>query len=222
VKRKAKEGNWADPQAGMTKVEVVVVIGVIAAFVLLAVMMPNLNARVRAKVERVRCVDNLKHIGLAFRISASANGDHFPAELMLSNGVEIASIETLNIFESLKMELSTPKILWCPAEKVKKGAETFTGFSAKNISYFASLTARSTSGPRTFLAGDRHLATNGIAIGAGLFGLTTNGALTWSKELDPDHGNILKGDGSVHQFNNATLESAVRNQEVATNWLVFP
>jgi len=221
VKRKAN-GWGRGARAGMTKVELVVVIGVIATFVVFAWSVhPGLNKRARVKAERIRCVNNLKHVGLAFRIFAAGNGDLFPAELMVSNGVELASIDAVKVYGSLRKELSTPKILSCPADKTRNAAETFTGFNRKEISYFTSLSARG-AWPRTFLAGDRHLATNGTAIGTGSFGLTTNAALSWTKEIHPDHGNILMGDGSVHQMDNARLMQAVRAQEAATNWLVFP
>ena len=77
--------------------------------------------------------------------------------------------------------------------------------------------------PQIFLGGDRNLATKGVAVGSGLFGLTTNGAeLSWTKEMHNEQGNVLMGDGSVQQMSSSRLRSSVREQELGTNWVVVP
>jgi len=71
-------------------------------------------------------------------------------------------------------ELTTPKILVCPADKEKVPATSFgAGFSDTNSSYFVSLDASETY-PQTFLTGDRNLAVAGKAAQPGTLVLTTN------------------------------------------------
>ena len=68
--------------------------------------------------KRIHCVNNLKQIGLAARIWATDNDDVLPPNwLVMSN------------------ELSTPKILVCPADSGRQVATNWTSFSAANVSY---------------------------------------------------------------------------------------
>lgn len=174
-----------------------------------------------ASATRIKCVNNLKNVGLAFRIFATDNGDMFPAEVMASNGVEVASTDIVSIYGSLSNELSTPKILLCPEDKKKEEATSFTNFSGKNISYFASLTAKETL-PTAFLGGDRNLMTNGVPMRPGLLTLTTNLAIAWTKELHKEQGDVVMGDGSVQQMSSSRLKGAIRDQDIATNDLLIP
>jgi hypothetical protein len=93
----------------------------------------------------------------------------------------------------------------------------------QNLSYFVSLTASETNA-NVFLAGDRNLASNGVPVGAGLFPVTTNAVLSWTKQIHNEQGDIVMGDGSVQQFSTSRLRQAVRDQEIGsgTNLLVIP
>jgi hypothetical protein len=183
-------------------------------------MMPRMTS-CGASATRIKCVNNLKNVGLAFRIFATDNGAMFPAEMMVSNGVELASIDIVSLYGYLLNELSTPKILLCPEDKKKKEAASFTNFSGKNISYFASLTAKETL-PTAFLAGDRNLMTNGVPVSPGLLTLTTNLAIGWTKELHKEQGDVTMADGSVQQMSNSRLNQSVKDQNLATNYLAIP
>jgi len=72
----------------------------------------------RAKSERIQCVNNLKQIGLAARIWATEHQDVMPAD-----------------FLTMTNELSTPKILHCPADAGRTPANNWSTFSAANNSY---------------------------------------------------------------------------------------
>ena len=72
------------------------------------------------------------------------------------------------------------------------------------------------------MAGDRNMATNGVAVGSGLLALTTNAAASWTKEMHFEQGNILMGDGSVQQMNSNRLRAAMADQGIGTNWVVMP
>jgi len=72
----------------------------------------------KAQAQSIRCVNNLKQIGLAARIWAIDNGD-----VLAPN------------FLSMSNELSTPKLLVCPADGARIPAPNWASFSAANVSY---------------------------------------------------------------------------------------
>ena len=205
--------------AGFGKVELLAIIATVA--LIAGILLPEGISSARRKSGRIQCVNNLKQVGLAYRIFASVNLNRFPGEVMLSNGVEAASINVPTLYGSLGNILSTPKILMCPEDKWRSEAPNSTQIPLRNISYFASLSAKETL-PRTFLAGDRNMATNGVAVGSGLLALTTNAAASWTKEMHFEEGNILMGDGSVQQMSSNRLRDAMADQGIGTNWLVMP
>jgi tetrahydromethanopterin S-methyltransferase subunit F len=76
-------------------------------------------AQARQKAERIKCVNNLKNVGLAARIWATDNGDKLPKD-----------------FLTMTNELSTPKILICPSDPARTQAiDTWEKFSASGTSY---------------------------------------------------------------------------------------
>jgi len=200
-----------------TLIEILVLVAVV--LVLAGMLMPKMTGG-KAKAGRIQCVSNLKNVGLGFRIYATDHSDQFPAALLASNGVNLTSIDILDIFRSLTNELSSPKILYCPDDKKRKPAESFHNFTAKNSSYFASLTA-SESQPQSFLAGDRNIQANGALL-SGTVSLATNLPVSWSKDLHNEQGNIAMGDGSVQQMSSSRLRQSIPDQDIATNYLVFP
>lgn len=173
------------------------------------------------KAPRIKCINNLKNVGLAFRIFATDNNDLFPAALMVSNGVDITSIDIPSVYKSLSNELSTPKLLHCSADKQRRAAENFTDFTSDDVSYFLNLSADETR-PGTFLAGDRNLELNGKPVPPGLLILSRNTALGFTKEIHNRQGNIVMGDGSVQQMSSSRLAAAIPQQENATNVFVIP
>src|SRR3954462_65064 len=95
---------------GLTVIEVLAVIFVLV--VLVGLILPATNGGRCGKTE-VRCANNLKNVGLAFRIFATDNNDLFPFELSVNDGGtrELhASGQPFHTFKALSNELSTPKI----------------------------------------------------------------------------------------------------------------
>ena len=206
------------PQSALTKIDVVTII---ATLTLLAFLIgPALRSG--AKSSKTHCINNLKNIGLAFRIySLDASDAYVPARL-LAAGVPMDSIDAALVFRQHSNEISAPFLFVCPSDKQRTVAKTMDQFATKNLSYFASLSAEETE-PLSFLAGDRNLLSNNLPI-TGLFPLLSNQAsqISWSRELHNEMGNISMGDGSVLQFNSLRLKKAIADQDLATNYISIP
>ncbi len=102
----------------------------------------------------------------------------------------------------------TPKVLYCPDDKRRKAATTFSqGFSDANISYFFSLDAAEAY-PQMILDGDDNLMVNGVQVKPGILNLWTNSTVAWTKERHRFNDNIGLADGSVMQATSEGLSSA--------------
>jgi len=67
---------------------------------------------------RIRCINNLKQLGLAARVWGLDNKDTYPSNLILMTN-----------------EMNTPKILLCPADTNRPAALDWASFTAANCSY---------------------------------------------------------------------------------------
>ena len=72
------------------------------------------------------------------------------------------------------------------------------------------------------LIGDRHLTRNGTQYANGSYLISTQQVLTWGKKPHKYAGNIGLSDGSVQQTTDQTLQLAIINAKLPTNWLAFP
>src|SRR5476649_1005746 len=151
----------------LTLVEVLAVVVVLA--VLAAMLLPaNSGSRSKAVAMRWACVNNLKQIGLAYRIWAGDQTAKFPMEVSVTNGGTMemkASGENawLN-FLVMSNELSTPKILFCPADTDRfPPATNFSSGLRNKVSYFVGLDA-SAEYPQQLLSGDDNFAISGVPV----------------------------------------------------------
>jgi len=116
-------------------------------------------------------------------------------------------------------------LLICPSDTSRRDSiflkKSFSEVTDTNISYFVSLDA-SLNNTNSILAGDRHLQAGGEPIKPGLFTVSPNLTLSWTKELHPSFqkGNVLFTDGHVEFVKK--LNFTVQSQPPATNRLAIP
>ncbi len=195
---------------GFSRLDLLVVVGFI--ILLVGMLLPRL-AVPRNKSDRIRCVNNLKNIGLSFRISASDHGDRLPWELAARAKDDGGTPQrALDFAIMLTNELSTPQLLYCPADR-KDAVTSWEQAKVIRISYFFGLgsvgAATNSALATSFLAGDRNI-TNGLAMKRGVLELPSDRRAGWTHEMHDLHGNVVLGDGSVQMMSGGQLNDSIR------------
>jgi prepilin-type processing-associated H-X9-DG protein len=185
---------------------------IVATVVLAAMVLPMIYQPRGCRCTRINCINNLKQVGLSFRIWSGDNNDRFPMSFYTNTTGTLKFPDATNVFRYFQVmsnELSSPKILACPSD-VRLPAPDFSQLANSNISYFIGVDADETQ-PAMFLAGDRNLTTNGAPISAGSTAIKSGAGLGWGPKIHNGLGNVALCDGSVQELTSAAFASAAAN-----------
>jgi prepilin-type N-terminal cleavage/methylation domain-containing protein len=205
----------------LTLLEVLVVIAVLA--VVAALLLPALAAA-KVKHSRIGCVNDLKEIGLAYRVWEGDNGDKYPMFVSITNGGAMELIATGNVaacFQVMSNELSTPKILHCPEDTEHFETYSFAMLSSSNISYFINIDATEAH-PQMILSGDDNFEIGGGLVKSGVLEFSTNATVSWTGARHKFKGNLAIADGSVQQVTQDGLRQWIQQSTFTTNRLAIP
>ena len=208
--------------------ELFVVLATLA--VLVALVLPRLAGSTKSPV--IMCINNLRQVGLGFIVFATDHTNQLPMQTSVTNGGSmeyVGSGTPATYFQTVSNYLGGYwGVLLCPSDKTKQQATKGAAPSDRNISYFISVDATPVL-TNAILAGDRNLEVAGQPVAPGLFILTTNAAVGWTREMHKIQrngvwvgcGNLLFVDGHVQRFQ-ADLPTAIQRQGLATNRLAVP
>jgi type II secretory pathway pseudopilin PulG len=209
--------------SGFTLVEVLAIIAVMA---LMASMLLPMLARPRSKSLRISCLNNLKEVGIAYRLWPGDQGDLNPAQQMATHGGWNDFLTNGNAGPKCWMNYATmsndlgqsPRLLICPSDE-RQAAQNFAQLANTNISYFVGVGACDVY-PQSILGGDRNLGLGtkpdpdyGYSPKDGRGNdvvVPVHGAVLWSLKMHSagnaaGAGNILIGDGSSQPVSSSTL-----------------
>ena len=205
-------------------------VGLITLAVVAGMMLPALSQaknQAKNKAARIKCVNNLKQVGLAFRVFANDNDDKFPWRT--NNFSEATANLPWQHFEAMSNELGSAKILMCPGDR-QRLANIVMDFSAtpgiglldrrnSAVSYTVGVNADETA-PNVPLSHDRNVGyaeSKSIKIAGYAEGLQQlHPAAYWVQgpKGDAAHhdqaGNMALSDGAVMQQPSAGLQQQLR------------
>ena len=214
--RRARRRNF---HAGLTLVELLVLVAILA---ILAGMIPVSFTSARPKAQRIKCVNNLKNVGVAFHIYAESENGLFPWESTNSTGAVRSDFSKGPefYFRAMKNELSTPRLVVCPSDS-RTEAKDWTNFSAIHVSYLIGEDGAKRL-PESLLAGDRNMMTNGVPLKTGIQRIESGADVRWDKTQHEQQGNAVLGDGSVRQLSSSRLKEQFKNSGLTNITLAIP
>jgi hypothetical protein len=243
--------------AGLTLMEVLMVLA--ALMILAALMLPGfLWPRRVGRSPRIQCVNNLNQVALSARVWEDDN--RYPMAVYATNGgayefthhtqqsaIPLAPTQIGTspyqgrVFQVMSNELSTPKVLICPADSFHTLAATnfgtagqgFGDFDLRKVSFFIGDDAVE-SDPQMVLFGDQNIGiqakagpdapgatrfTSAMVVTTGAIGWNASAGWAWTVDTHNKVGNLALADGSVQQVSITGLKNAMQN---GTNTVVWP
>jgi competence protein ComGC len=214
-----------------TLFELLVLLMIVA--ILAALLLPAL-AKAKEKATRISCLNNLKQIGVAYRIWGNDNGDLYPALQSVTKGGWTEFLTNADQgplcwtnYAIMANELGqSPRILACPSDKRKPaGTLTTTGRAPSDfkdnhtLSYFLGVSADDNQ-PQSLLGGDRNLGSgNEPALDYGFSPESGKGndvAIPTNSQVNPVCWSLkMHSDGNVAGAGNILLGDGSA-QEVST------
>ena len=119
-------------------------VGTTLTLVILPAMLLPALSQAKGRAQEISCVNNLKQIGLAFRVWAIDHNGQFPFNVSTNNGGTLELCRpggdgfdrnAAFHFRVMSNELSTTRILICPADAGKQPALNFESLQPGNLSY---------------------------------------------------------------------------------------
>lgn len=244
-------------QNGGSVVDLLVIVVVIVGTV--GLLIPRFGSR-GCRSQRISCVNNLKQVATGLRLFANDNDGKYPLELIKSGVPKSTGDSSVTVgwnenptnlwklFQFAQNDLSSPRILACPADTQRFPAQDFltnatNGYSTESfshpskrnnaLSYFLALDAKE-AWPTSMLVGDRNLARDpdktdsepgrNYLTGEQRLGSTEADVkhLRWNDEIHKRAGNIAFMDGSAQQLTSGKLRDAVMNTGDPTNRIWLP
>jgi prepilin-type N-terminal cleavage/methylation domain-containing protein/prepilin-type processing-associated H-X9-DG protein len=155
-------------KSAFTLIELLVVIAIIA--ILAAMLLPALAAAKR-KAQKINCTNNLKQVGLSFRLWEGDNNDKYPMAVAAAQGGALEYVSHMGAtattvaaattyvpgfaFQVMSNQLSTPKILYCTSDSLHATyASSFSNLDLLGANPIAVSTAANPTKISYFLNGD--------------------------------------------------------------------
>jgi hypothetical protein len=119
-------------------------VGILVTLLALPAMLLPALGKAKERAQSINCINQLKQIGLAYKVWAIDHNDEFPFNVSTNAGgtLELAEPDADGVDPNpqihlmvLSNELSTTKILVCPADQAHSIAMNFQALQAMNVSY---------------------------------------------------------------------------------------